>query len=167
MLKYAVLILWRKNGVPANFYAFCISGLLHLVFSFSVFMFTSPPALELEFVLTAYKDKRLTLDLDQNQGLPPITHSFLFTITLDFKSLEFGYSRISSKISGGRLVIGEVVFREVNASAVGNFRIKISTSLKILGCANSLSSTLAIFLRLFAILSSAMAMTCAVSEIRF
>ena len=25
MLKYAVLILWRKNGVPANFYAFCIS----------------------------------------------------------------------------------------------------------------------------------------------
>ena len=26
MLKYAVLILWRKKGVPANFYAFCISG---------------------------------------------------------------------------------------------------------------------------------------------
>ena len=25
MLKYAVLILWRKKGVPANFYAFCIS----------------------------------------------------------------------------------------------------------------------------------------------
>ena len=24
MLKYAVLILWRKKGVPANFYAFCI-----------------------------------------------------------------------------------------------------------------------------------------------
>ena len=70
-------------------------------------MFTSPPALELEFVLTAYKDKRLTLDLDQNQGLPPITHSFLFTITLDFKSLEFGYTRISSKISGGHLVIGD------------------------------------------------------------
>ena len=111
MLKYAVLILWRKKGVPANFYAFCISGLLHLVFSFSVFMFTSPPALELEFVLTAYKDKRLTLDLDQNQGLPPITHSFLFTRTVDFKSLEFGYSRISSKISGGHLVIGELVFR--------------------------------------------------------
>ena len=26
MLKYAVLILWRKKGVPANFYAFCISA---------------------------------------------------------------------------------------------------------------------------------------------
>ena len=26
MLKYAVLILWRKKGVAANFYAFCISG---------------------------------------------------------------------------------------------------------------------------------------------
>ena len=25
MLKYAVLILWRKKGVAANFYAFCIS----------------------------------------------------------------------------------------------------------------------------------------------
>ena len=25
MVKYAVLILWRKKGVPANFYAFCIS----------------------------------------------------------------------------------------------------------------------------------------------
>jgi len=25
MLKYAVLILWRTIGVPANFYAFCIS----------------------------------------------------------------------------------------------------------------------------------------------
>ena len=72
--------------------------LLHLVFSFSVFMFTSPPALELEFVLTAYKDKRLTLDLDQNQGLPPITHSILFTITLDFKSLEFGYTRIQGSL---------------------------------------------------------------------
>ena len=23
MLKYAVLILWRKKGVAANFYAFC------------------------------------------------------------------------------------------------------------------------------------------------
>ena len=27
MLKYAVLILWRKKGIPAHFYAFCISGL--------------------------------------------------------------------------------------------------------------------------------------------
>ena len=26
MLRYAVLILWRKNGVAANFYAFCISA---------------------------------------------------------------------------------------------------------------------------------------------
>ena len=26
MLKYAVIILWRKKGVAANFYAFCISG---------------------------------------------------------------------------------------------------------------------------------------------
>ena len=26
MLKYAVLILWRKKGVAANFYAFCISA---------------------------------------------------------------------------------------------------------------------------------------------
>ena len=26
MLKYAVLILWRKKSVPANFYAFCISA---------------------------------------------------------------------------------------------------------------------------------------------
>ena len=26
MLKYAVLIRWRKKGVPANFYAFCISA---------------------------------------------------------------------------------------------------------------------------------------------
>ena len=25
MLKYALLILWGKKGVPANFYAFCIS----------------------------------------------------------------------------------------------------------------------------------------------
>ena len=25
MLKYAVLILWRKKGIAANFYAFCIS----------------------------------------------------------------------------------------------------------------------------------------------
>ena len=25
MLKYAVLILWRKKGAAANFYAFCIS----------------------------------------------------------------------------------------------------------------------------------------------
>ena len=27
MLKYAVLILWRKRGAAANFYAFCISGI--------------------------------------------------------------------------------------------------------------------------------------------
>ena len=26
MLKYAVLIVWRKKGASANFYAFCISG---------------------------------------------------------------------------------------------------------------------------------------------
>ena len=26
MLKYAVLILWRKRGISANFYAFCISA---------------------------------------------------------------------------------------------------------------------------------------------
>ena len=26
MLKYAVLILWRKKGIAVNFYAFCISA---------------------------------------------------------------------------------------------------------------------------------------------
>ena len=26
MLKYVVVILWRKKGAAANFYAFCISG---------------------------------------------------------------------------------------------------------------------------------------------
>ena len=31
MLKYAVLILRRKKGVPANFYVFCISGHMSLI----------------------------------------------------------------------------------------------------------------------------------------
>ena len=41
MLKYAVLILWRKKGVPANFYAFCISASLFFsTFDFCLLTFT-------------------------------------------------------------------------------------------------------------------------------
>ena len=36
MLKYAVLILWRKKGVAANFYAFCISGYIIIEIYFIV-----------------------------------------------------------------------------------------------------------------------------------
>ena len=42
MLKYAVLILWRKKGIAANFYAFCISGNMMMPddLSENVFKFT-------------------------------------------------------------------------------------------------------------------------------
>ena len=59
----------------------------------------------------ASKDCSLTMDLYQNFGFFPTSHSVLLTRTTDFKSSESRYWKISSKISGGHLVTnGELVF---------------------------------------------------------
>ena len=48
MLKYAVLILWKK-GIPANFYAFCISG-LHPKNEHKIFKISHPKVVKLKEV---------------------------------------------------------------------------------------------------------------------
>ena len=56
-------------------------------------------------------DWRLTLVWDQNLGLLPTTHSLLFTITADFKSMGLRDRVLKNLVQNLWWTLGEIVFR--------------------------------------------------------